>query len=261
MANNVKEKDEMYLLTSLSNALEVMDLLGKHDSLRAVDISNKLNINRSSIFKILYTLKRYKYIRKTSRGRYTLGLKFFVYGSLVKERINIRVFARPFLQKLRDKCNETVHLAILGEDLHVVFLLKESGNASIQMTSREGARMAFYLTALGKVLVAENMDHEMVERVKNYKLKRHTENTITDNDYLLEVLEETRDQGYGEDLEGNEEGLISYAAPIRDALGSTIAAVSISGPSYRMQKDKDSLIEMVKATAEEISRELGYDIL
>lgn len=255
------ERDAKYLLTSVSNALEILDLLGKHDNLRAVDISNALSMNKASTFKMLYTLERNKYIKKTARGRYTLGLKFLVYGSLVKERQNIRTLARPFLRELRDKCNETVHLAILDDGLNVIFLLKESGNASVQMTSREGAKMAFYLTALGKVLVANNLNEEIKAKVMNYELKRRTDYTITDNDCLLEILEQTRKQGYGEDLEGNEAGLISYAAPIKTVTGETIAAVSISGPSYRMKNDKETLIELIQLTAKKISRELGYEAL
>jgi DNA-binding IclR family transcriptional regulator len=254
------DKDEKYLLSSLNKALEILDLLSKHKRMRAIDISNILNINKTSTFKMLYTLEKNKYLNRTISGEYELGLKFILYGSLTMERHNITATARPFLQELRDKCNETTHLGILDSDLNVIFLDKEPSSASVQMTSKVGVKMPFYVTALGKVLVANNLDEKMEEKIKSYNLKRITDNTITDYDSLFLILEQTKEQGYGEDLEGNEVGLISYAAPVNNAKGETIAAISVSGPSYRMQNNKESFINSIKETAEKISDALGYNI-
>ncbi|WP_312812529.1 IclR family transcriptional regulator [Sedimentibacter sp.] len=255
------EKDEKYLLTSLSKALEILDLLSKYDGLRAIDISNKLNLNNTSTFKMLYTLEKSKYIKKTEDGKYKLGIKFITFGSLTMERNNLTDVSRPFLQELRDKCNETVHLSILDNDLNVIFLVKEASTASVQMASKVGAKMPFYITALGKVLVAYNLDEKMEEEVKSYSLKKYTDNTITNYDSLFRRLEKTREQGYGEDYEENEEGLISYAAPVINYKGKTIAAISVSGPSYRMKNNKEILIELIRNTAIKISETLGYNYL
>lgn len=82
------EKDGQYLLSSLSKALEVLDLISRYDGLRAVDISKKLSLNSTSTFKMLYTLEKYRYINKTEDSKYRLGIKFIIYGSLAYRKIH-----------------------------------------------------------------------------------------------------------------------------------------------------------------------------
>jgi DNA-binding IclR family transcriptional regulator len=218
-------------MSSLSRALEILDLLSKHSDMKAIEISKELSLNKSSTFKMLYTLEKNKYVSKSENGLYSLGIKFALYGTIVLEKYSIRSLAKPFLEELRNECNETVHLGILDEDLNVIFIAKESSKASVRMASKEGIKMPFYLTALGKVLAANNLNEQMIEKIKTYDLKKSTDNTNTDHAILLESLYNTKAQGYGEDLEENEEGLISFSAPNHNPRGETIAAVSISGPA------------------------------
>jgi DNA-binding IclR family transcriptional regulator len=248
--------EHKYFMSSLSNALEILDLLSKRSDMKAIEISKKLNLNKSSTFKMLYTLEKNKYVRKSENGLYSLGIKFALYGTIVLEKYNIRSLARTFLEELRNQCNETVHLGVLDEDLSVIFIAKESSRASVHMASKVGIKMPFYLTALGKVLVANNLNEQMVEKIRAYDLKKSTDNTNTDHAILLETLYKTKEQGYGEDLEENEEGLISFSAPINNSRGETIAAVSISGPAYRVKNNKENLVALVKDTAKKISETL-----
>jgi DNA-binding IclR family transcriptional regulator len=242
-----------YFMSSLSRALEILDLLSKHSDMKAIEISKELSLNKSSTFKMLYTLEKNKYVSKSENGLYSLGIKFALYGTIVLEKYSIRSLAKPFLEELRNECNETVHLGVLDEDLNVIFIAKESSKASVRMASKEGIKMPFYLTALGKVLVANHLNEQMIEKIKTYDLKKSTDNTNTDHAILLERLYNTKKQGYGEDLEENEEGLISFSAPINNPRGETIAAVSISGPAYRVNNNKENLIALIKDTAQKIS--------
>ncbi|MGB4438943.1 MAG: IclR family transcriptional regulator [Sedimentibacter sp.] len=251
-------KEDKYLMTSVNKTLEILDLLSVRNGLRAVDIGNALNINKASIFKMLYTLEKNKYINKTKNGEYVLGLKFAHYGTIALDSHNILDIVIPYLQELRDKHNETTHLGMLDDDLNVVFAVRESSKASIQMISKVGARTPFYVTAMGKVLVAFNFDEKMEKKVREYKLIRFTNNTITDYDSLIKKLNEIKEQGYGEDMEENEEGLVCYAAPVKDIKGDVIAAISISGPAYRMKANKECLIDSIKETAQKVSAALGY---
>jgi DNA-binding IclR family transcriptional regulator len=240
-------------MSSLSRALEILDLLSKRSDMKAIEISNELNLNKSSTFKMLYTLEKNKYVKKSENGLYSLGIKFALYGSIVLEKYNICSLAKPFLEELRDTCNETVHLGVLDEDLSVIFIAKELSKASVHMASKVGIKMPFYLTALGKVLVANNLNEQMIEKIRAYDLKKSTDKTNTNHAILLERLRQTQEQGYGEDLEENEEGLISFSAPINNPQGETIAAVSISGPAHRVKNNKKTLVVLVKKTAKKIS--------
>ncbi|MBV7273674.1 IclR family transcriptional regulator [Clostridiaceae bacterium UIB06] len=252
--------NDKYLLSSVYNTLEVVDLLSKGEEMSLAEISKELNMGKASIFRMLYTLEKKGFVYKTSDAKYKLGIKFAHYGSIVLERQNKYSTAKPFLQKLRDKHNETTHLAILDEDYNIIFMDKESSNSTIQMTSKIGAKLPAYCTGTGKVLLASILDEELEKKIREFKFEKKTECTITDSNELIEELRKTRAQGYGEDVEECEIGLVCYAAPIKDINGKTVAAISISGPTARMKQNKESLICSIKEISEELSKTMGYSI-
>ena len=252
--------NDKYLLSSVYNTLEVVDLLSKGEEMSLAEISKELNMGKASIFRMLYTLEKKGFVYKTSDAKYKLGIKFAHYGSIVLERQNKYSTAKPFLQKLRDKHNETTHLAILDEDYNIIFMDKESSNSTIQMTSKIGAKLPAYCTGTGKVLLASILDEELEKKIQEFKFEKKTECTITDPNEFIEELRKTRIQGYGEDIEECEIGLVCYAAPIKDINGKTVAAISISGPTARMKQNKEVLICSIKEVSEELSKTMGYSI-
>jgi len=253
--------NDRYLLSSVSNTLEVLDLLSKHEELGVAEISNELDMGRASVFRMLYTLEKKEYVHKTSNAKYKLGIKFAHYGSIVLERQNYVSIAKPFLQKLRNKHNQTTHLSISDEDdcLNIIVMEKELSKSTIQMTSKIGSKMPAYCTGTGKTLLASRLDEDLEKRIQSYSFKKLTHATITDNNELIEELKKIIKQGYGEDLEESEIGLICFAAPVKDITGKTVAAISISGASEVMKINKDSYVESVKETAKDISTAMGYN--
>ncbi|NLJ98156.1 MAG: IclR family transcriptional regulator, partial [Tissierellia bacterium] len=165
---------------------------------------------------------------------------------------------RPFLEELRDRYNETVHLSILDTDYHVTVIDKAQSNLAIQMTSRIGGKLPAYCTSMGKVLLANMLNDDLREKIHSLTLEKKTDNTITDPKKLIEELEKIRDRGYAEDLEESEVGLVCYAAPIREIDGKVTSAISFSGPALRMQENREELIQAIKKAAEEISKKMGY---
>lgn len=254
------DKTDKYLMTSVNKTLEILDLLSKHkDGLRAINISRALNINKTSTFKMLYTLEKNRYVHKTTSGRYELGIKFVQYASSLLEKNNLVDIVKPFLKELRDKYNETTHLGIIDNDLNVTFMAKEMSTASLQMISNVGVKTPFHGTAMGKVIVAYNFNEEMKEKIRGYRLDKFTDNTITAYEELFKRLQKIKEQGYGEDLEENEVGLVCYAAPVMNFTGETIAAISISGPAFRMKSNKENLIISIIETSKRVSAAMGYE--
>jgi len=250
---------DKYLLSSVYNALEILDLLSEHKELGLTEISNKLQLGKASVFRMLYTLEKKKYVYKTTDAKYRLDIKFAHYGQKVLKRDNNINVIRPYLKELRDKNNETVHMSILDiSDYNIIIMDKEQSNSTIQMASRIGEKLPSYCTAMGKVLLASNLDEELENKIFSLKLEKRTDNTITDPNELIKMLKKVKEQGYAEDLEESEEGLVCYAVPIKNISGKTIAAISFSGPSARMRQKKDQLIKSIKETAEEISKSMGY---
>lgn len=254
----VNDKKDKYLMSSVYNTLEILDLLSKHGEMGVAEISKASGLGKASVFRMLYTLGKKDYVYKTSDTKYRLGIKFAHYGTIVLDNLDLNPIVKPFLIELRDKHNETVHLGILDEDLNVIFIAKESSTSTIQMASRVGSKMPFYATATGKVLSAYKLDEELEKKIYSYNLVKLTETTVTEHDKFINLLKKVKGQGYGEDLEESEYGLTCYAVPIMDISGKVIAAISISGPTARMEKNKENLLISLKETAAKVCKVIGY---
>lgn len=252
------EKDKKYLLSSVYNTLEVLDLLSQHNELGVAEISKTMGIGKSSVFRMLYTLEKKDFVHKTSNAKYKLSIKFAHYGSIVLDNLNVISLVNPYLKKLVEEHNETTHLGVLDDDLDVIFIAKESSTSTIQMTSRIGKKMPFYATATGKILLAYNLDVELEKKIRTHELIRFTDSTITKYDEFIRALKETKEKGYAMDLEESEYGLTCYAVPVMDINGKVVAGISMSGPTVRMDKNKENLLDSLKKTSYEVSRALGY---
>jgi DNA-binding IclR family transcriptional regulator len=122
-----------------------------------------------------------------------------------------------------------------------------------------GMRLPAHVTSVGKTLLANLTEKELNNYFTTTKeLKKYTKNTITDIENLKEYLKQVREQGYALDNEEVEEGLVCVAAPIFDLNKRAIAAISISGPEFRMKPDFQKYIPHAKDTAAAISRQIGY---
>lgn len=249
---------DKYLLSSVSNTLDVLELLSEHKYLTLSEISKELDLGKASVFRMLYTLEKKQFVHKTADAKYELGIKFAHFGTKVLERKSNLLRLGPFLERLRDEYNETVHLSILDSDYNVTVIDKAQSNMALQMTSRIGGKLPAYCTSMGKVLLADRLNDKLKKEILSWDLERNTDTTITDPKELIKELEKIRKNGYSIDLEEIEAGLVCYAAPIKDIDGRVIASISFSGPAVRMKKNKDELIKAIMEAAAEISAQMGY---
>jgi DNA-binding IclR family transcriptional regulator len=252
------KNNNQYILQSVDNALQLIELLVKEEDMSLVEISKKLKINKSTVFRILTTLENRKFVSKTKDAKYNLGIKFAHFGSVVIERLDLTKVARPYLSKLRDRFNETTHMAIMDDDFNIIFIAKEKSNSTIQMSSNVGVKLPAYCTATGKAMLAFLPEEVLKDYINKVELIKYTCNTIVDPSRLVKELERIRRIGFSEDLEESEIGLICYAAPVRNIKGNVIAAVSISGPSARMENNRNELVKAIQETSKEISCAFGW---
>lgn len=249
--------EDRYLLSSVSQTIKILDLLGEEQILGAAEISQRLKINKTSVFRYLYTLEAGGYVIKTSDAKYMLGHKFVYMGNIVAERQTAFSLARPELVRLRDETGETVHLSILTSDLTLMFIDKVDSNQTFQMRSRIGYQIPAYCSGSGKVLLAGLLGTEREKELKNLKLEKKTARTIITYEDLIKNLTMVREQGFGEENGEAEEGLSCLAAPIQNLMGEVRAAVSISGSTIRLQENREKYIEKLIETAHVISNILG----
>jgi DNA-binding IclR family transcriptional regulator len=241
--------------------MKVLDaLLEVRAPLSLKQICAHTGLPKSTAFRIIVNLLQGQYLVETEEG-YWLGLKMLRFGALVEEKLDLKQQARPFLIRLRDQVNETVHLAVLDDDLRVVYLEKLSTQHAVGlMMSRIGITAPMHCTGLGKAMAAFQPEDEICRWVRTHGLKPVTDATITDKDAFLQELREIRSRGYAVDNGEFEVSVRCVAAPIRDRMGTVIAAVSISGPDTRMPNPliSSSMVMQVVETASHISQALGY---
>ncbi len=190
-------------------------------------------------------------------GKYHLGIALFRLGALVRRRMNVSNEARPYLYDLREKINETVHLAILdGSEIMYVYNLEST--QAIRMRSDIGVRKPAYCTAEGQAILAFQ-PAEVIERVVAAGLAPRTPKTLTSADKFIKALGVVRQRGCAIEDEESELGMVCIAAPIRDDSGDVVAAVGIAGPLMRLSKKSiAAFLPHVIATADLVSVRLGY---
>jgi len=257
----MKKASPNYPIKVLDKTFSILDILLQHgSSMHMTEITEKLGLYPSTIHRILDTLKYRGYVEQDPKSqKYRLGLKLLELGMAKLHQMDLVKEAIPYLKELVKLCNETVHLGVL-EGGEVLYLAKEESSQTIRMISYVGKRAPLYCTALGKILLAYMSEEEREKILQNREFPRLTENTITDKEELEKELNRIKKQGFALDREENEKDVRCMAAPIRNYQEKVIAAISISSPIFRINKDvQNNLKEALLKTSEKISKRLGYN--
>jgi len=257
----MKKANPNYPIKVLDKTFSILDILLQHGStMHMTEIAEKLGFYPSTIHRILDTLRHWGYVEQDPKSqKYRLGLKLLELGMAKLHQMDLAREATPYLKELVKQCNETVHLGVL-EGGEVLYLAKEESSQTIRMISYVGKRAPLHCTALGKVLLAYLSAEERKKILEEKVLPRLTENTITDKMELEQELDKVREQGFALDREENEKDVRCVAAPIRNHQGEAIAAISISSPIFRLDKNvQNSLKEALIETSKKISMRLGYN--
>ncbi len=257
-----EERDSRYVqsVERVFNILEIM--AGEGAPITVTELAEKVHLKISTVHRLLSTLLHRGYVEQEEDNKYRLGLKLMEIGNSVLYYSDIRTVARPFLEELVDRCNETVNLAIL-DDTDVVYIDQvESKNLIIvKMLAQVGNRGPVHCTSSGKALVAFLPEEKVEETIARLDLAKYTNETITDLENLRKELKRVRADGYAVDWGEREEHVRCIAAPIFNHEGRAIASISISGPSTRITTYymKNELVDLIQETAERLSHKMGYN--
>ncbi len=249
-----------YQVQVLDRALAILDeLSAEGPDLSLGEISEKLQLHKSTAHRLIMVLERHKLIERNSvNGRYRLGLKLFELGTRAVSQLDLRERARPFLERLVLETSETVHLCIL-DDSEVVYLDKVEPSRSVRMATSVGRRNPAHCTAVGKAIMAYLPDAKVEAIVRKEGMRPMTSNTITSLLELKRELGAIRERGYAIDNEEIEEGVRCVGCVVRNFSGEPVAAISISGPAFRVTPVKVPVLAgAVVAAAQGLSEELGF---
>jgi DNA-binding IclR family transcriptional regulator len=254
-----KAEAERRRLSSVATAIELLKAFSEDEvEIGISTLAKRLGVAKSTAHRLASTLVSENLLEQDrATGKYRLGLALFRLGTLVRRRMNVSEVARPHLFSLREKTNETVHLAILdGRDIMYVYFLEST--QAVRMRSDLGLRKPAYCTAEGQAILAFSPT-EVVDALVSAGLRARTPHSITDADRLLKALDAVRARGCAVEDEESEVGVRCVAAPIRNDAGDVVAAVGVAGPVSRLSKKAlSAFMPHVIATAEAISASLGH---
>ncbi|WP_223592583.1 IclR family transcriptional regulator [Neobacillus bataviensis] len=248
------------MVQSVDRALTIIKLISaRKEGIGVTELAEKLELNKSSIFRLLATLVENGFIEQDMETKkYKLGYIYLEIANKLLDSIDIRKEAASYLRELERISNEVIHLVIYSQK-EAVYIEKLEGSETLRMHSQVGKRAPMHCTSAGKVILANLPDSEVIEIIKQKGLPRHTENTIITAEELFEALKTIKNQGFGIEREENEPGITCIAAPIFNHLGDVTGAVSISGTSMRMNEEKIDLIKnKLIEVGMKISERLGY---
>jgi len=243
---------------SLDRALEILRLLGSEPEMRVTDLARRLEVHKSTVFRLLSTLQEHGLVEQNpTTEKYRLGYGLVRLAGAVVAELDLARASRSVLQELATRTGETVNLAILQGD-QVVNIDQIAAPNLVVNVNWVGKQTPLHATSNGKVLLAYLSEDER-RRLLDRSLPRLTPRTITDPRILEKQLHRVLTDGYAFTLEELELGLNAVAAPVYAADGRVQAAVSVAGPSYRVTPQRLSdLGEMTKDAAAAISRRMGY---
>jgi IclR family KDG regulon transcriptional repressor len=242
-------------LSSVANAMHLLKSFSDTDGERGIGaLATHLGLAKSTVHRLTTTLVQAGMLEQNpDTGKYRLGITIFELGALARRQMDFYNEAKDALRSLRDKTNESVHLAVLrGENITYINSL-ESPNA-IKVAAPLGKPVPAHCCVEGNILLAFSAP----QIVEEYFRARQAAGSIADPQALRDELAAIARRGYAI---GNEEaaiGVHAIAAPFFGSDNNAVGAVGIAGPATRLsRRTLMSFLPVLSECVESLSRRLG----
>jgi DNA-binding IclR family transcriptional regulator len=243
---------------SVDRALLVLEILAALGQAGVTEIAAELGVHKSTVSRLISVLEARGYVEQLSdRGKYRLGFTIARLARSTSAQLDLVKQSQAACDALAVDSGETTNLAVLDGD-RIVNIAEANGASGIALRTWVGQSCPAHATSSGKVLLAALTTAELRERLDG-RLESFTDQTVTSRSALEAEFEVVRGRGWASVHEELEVGLNAVAAPVYDAESRVVAALSVSGPSYRLGEDEfDAIAKLTIAAAESISRRLGW---
>lgn len=245
-------------MTSLARGLHVIRAFAGIDRrLTIADVSRATGLTRAVVRRCLYTLRELGYAASDGRAFY-LQPRVLTLGHAYLSTAPLAIAAQPILQTLSERIGEATTVGVLDEGA-VVYVARASTQRIMSVTLGVGSRLQAYCTALGRVLLASLPTEHADAQLTHAQLKAHTRFTVTSRERLLEILSSVRTDGFALNDQELEIGLRSIAVPIRNVVGTTVAAMNVSAQASRFSRAEliDTALPALRAAAEQLGARLA----
>lgn len=252
--------EDRYHVPALARGLQLLTQFNREQrELSGAELSRMLGLPRASVFRMLCTLEQGGFLERCPDGvSYKLGLGVLRLGFELLASMELTELGRPVIEELRERSGHSAHL-VVRDGREVVFVAKVPGRNAMFHSIQVGARLPAHATVLGRVLLADLSPAELAALYQDRSLSAYTAMTPTTLAELSARIAEDRARGYGVSMGGYETGISSIAAPVLNAQGRVVAAVSISMPHERIAEPQLApLVEAVCAAARQMNERLRH---
>lgn len=247
-------------IRSVERAIQILNCFSFEKPVLTIEeMMDKTGLPKATVYRLLWTMEQNGLIQYDQRtNEYRLGNKHLEFGGIVLQNLDIRRESEPHLLQLYEQTGHSVILAVPHGET-VQYLLRFDSNEGLQPTNFVGRRRIIHNGALGIVLLAYMSPDFVEELLEQYPLEPLTPKTLTDKDLFIQRLQQIRQDGYYVDEDETFQGYTAIAAPIFREENRAIAAIAISGSSFKMEGERrEFLVQLIRETADKISRHMGY---
>ena len=255
----MKRRPNSKFLKVLEKTFRVLEAMARAESgVRVSELSRGLNQPKATVFRILFTLQELGYARQDPVTRAYHLADYAAWLTHDEVRETLRRAARPFMERLLARFEQTVNLAILDRE-QVFYIDILEGLRSIRMAATVNTYAPVHSTGVGKSMLAFLHPTEAERMLAKRSLTKLTPRTITSSQAMLKHLKRVREQGCAIDNEETETGARCVAAPIFNSQAVPIAAISISGPVSHIKGEAlDRMARALVAATQRVSAQIGF---
>lgn len=219
------------------------------------DVSRATGLARATVRRLLLTLEHLGYVRAIG-NQYQLTPRVLDLGYAYLSSLNVQSIAQPYLEAFSEELGEASSVAVL-DDTDVVYVARVPAKRIMAVSIGLGSKFPAFQTSMGRVLLADLDDDDVLDRYHRSDHSRQTEFTVSSGEQLLERLATARAQGWAMVDQELEIALRSLAAPLADNTG-VIAAINVSTHVGRTDLDElmNRFLPKLLATAEAIGSAL-----
>jgi IclR family acetate operon transcriptional repressor len=245
------------LIQSVDRAISVLELLAEHGRAGITEIAGELGVHKSTASRLVSVLENRGLVEQLGeRGKYALGFGIARLAAAGTRRLDLTQLSQPICEELARQLGETVNVAVL-HDRAAITISQGLGPAAVVVQNSVGQRTPLHATPSGRVLLA-HVDEAGRDALLDKPLRRFTPSTVTSLAALADELDRVRRDGYATSFEELEAGLHAVAVPVSDARGEVVAAMSVSGPAFRLTRRRaEEIVPDLAGAAAELTAQLG----
>lgn len=246
-----------YTIAAVDRALLVLEALAEQPRQGVTALARRLGLTKTIVFRLLCTLEARGFVvREGDQPLWSLGFRVWVLGDRAGHQNMLLSAARPVMERLREETAENINL-VVREGQQSLVLATLAGRHAIRIFAQAGRYGPLHAGG-GSMLLLAWAPLSVRNAVVSGALRDYSPATITDPAALWQRLEDIRLQGYNIAVNDLDEGAFSIAAPVRDAGGAVIAAISVAGAVARLDPERQAVyLDLVRHAADEISAKLG----